>query len=465
MLKVFAHHFKALTFIEFMADTMVCFFAIFLASNQLITTQTEQNSAFTTAPTLATSLGFAFIMSMMFAFFGLYRRGVIFISLSALLRRAFLAVSIGLCIAFFALTIEDQNTRSIPLLIHAVSYMVVGVVIVRSLAFIARQYSLGAKRVLIIGTGAEAQEVASDIKNRGHNQTVIVGFYPAGVDTILNHPRVFSKNKSLSQVAQKYRVDEIVVAVKEQRGGALPMDQLLTCRIQGIRIVDLAGFYERAHGEVPVDSLKSSWLVYGNGFIQGSIRTVIKRVFDIISSLLLLIFTCPIMLCAAVAVRLESPGPIIYRQTRVGLHGTLFTCLKFRSMRTDAEIDGIARWATKNDSRITRVGSLMRKTRIDELPQLFSVLHGEMSLVGPRPERPAFVAQLREQIPYYDIRHSVKPGLTGWAQVRYGYGASVNDSRKKHQFDLYYVKNNSLLLDVLVLIETVSVVLFREGSQ
>ena len=172
----------------------------------------------------------------------------------------------------------------------------------------------------------------------------------------------------------------------------------------------------------------------------------------------------PVMLMTALMIKLDSPGPILYRQERVGLGGKGFMCIKFRSMRTDAEKDGVARWASKNDSRITRVGAFIRKTRIDELPQLFSVLRGEMSMVGPRPERPSFVAQLREQIPYYDLRHTVKPGLTGWAQVRYAYGASLEDARKKHQFDLYYVKNNSLLLDLQVLIETVSVVLFREGA-
>jgi lipopolysaccharide/colanic/teichoic acid biosynthesis glycosyltransferase len=170
------------------------------------------------------------------------------------------------------------------------------------------------------------------------------------------------------------------------------------------------------------------------------------------------------MLITAIAIRLESRGPVIYRQERVGLGGRTFVCAKFRSMRTDAEKDGVARWAQKNDSRVTRVGAFIRKMRIDELPQLLNVLNGEMSLVGPRPERPSFVDQLREQIPFYDIRHSVKPGVTGWAQVRFNYGASVEDARRKHQFDLYYVKNNSLFLDLLVLVETVSVVLFREGA-
>ena len=171
------------------------------------------------------------------------------------------------------------------------------------------------------------------------------------------------------------------------------------------------------------------------------------------------------MLITAIAIKLESKGPVIYRQERVGLAGRSFMCLKFRSMRTDAEKDGVAVWATKNDSRVTRVGAFIRKTRLDELPQLISVLKGEMSMVGPRPERPTFVAQLKEQIPYYDIRHSVKPGVTGWAQVRYAYGASVEDALHKHQYDLYYVKNNSLFLDLLILFETVSVVLFREGAQ
>jgi len=192
---------------------------------------------------------------------------------------------------------------------------------------------------------------------------------------------------------------------------------------------------------------------------------VIKRLFDIASSSVLLALASPIMLLTMLAIKLESEGPIIYRQERVGLGGKVFMCLKFRSMRTDAEKDGVAVWAKKNDSRVTRVGAFIRKTRIDELPQILSVLKGEMSIVGPRPERPSFVNQLKQQIPYYDIRHSVKPGVTGWAQVRYSYGASLEDALHKHQYDLYYVKNNSLFLDLLILFETVSVVLFREGAQ
>jgi sugar transferase (PEP-CTERM system associated) len=326
-------------------------------------------------------------------------------------------------------------------------------------------------KVLIVGNGAEAQSVASDLMTMKRLRRNVAGFFPTEADAAsglqvasLRGHRVFSRELSIEDIVRDHQIDEVIVAVREQRGGGVPMDQLLACRIRGVPIVDLAGFYERAKSEVPIDSLKASWLVYGQGFVQGRLRMILKRAFDIASSSFLLLLASPVMLLAVLAIRLEGRGPIIYKQERVGLGGKIFMCMKFRSMRTDAEKDGVAVWATKNDSRVTRVGAFMRKTRIDELPQLLSVLRGEMSMVGPRPERPSFVKQLKEQIPFYDVRHSIKPGVTGWAQVRYSYGASVDDARRKHQFDLYYVKNNSLMLDLLVLIETVSVVLFREGA-
>ena len=468
MLTVFAHHIKGLTLMEFLADTLVCFLAILLASSQLFSNQAIQaGSALATTHLLMPAAGFALVMSAINTFVGLYRRGSIFVSPGALLRRAFLAIFIGACIAFAALAAEGQSGYAIQLLGRAVLYMGCGVVLVRSIGLVARRSSVGTRRILIVGSGAEAQEVARAIKSGGHARASIVGFYPTGQDSDNGEarPGYFSRAMTLDRVAQENRVDEIVVAVREQRGGVVSMEQLLACRIRGIQVLDLAGFYERTHSEVPTDSLKASWLVYGHGFVQGPVRTACKRVFDVLFSSLLLVLAMPVMLCAMVAIRMESPGPIIYRQERVGLGGRRFTCIKFRSMRTDAEKDGVARWAAKNDARVTRVGAFIRKTRVDELPQLFSVLRGDMSLVGPRPERPSFVSELRETIPFYDIRHSVKPGVTGWAQVRYGYCATLDDSRRKHQFDLYYVKNNSLLLDLMVLVETVSVVLFREGSQ
>jgi sugar transferase (PEP-CTERM system associated) len=266
----------------------------------------------------------------------------------------------------------------------------------------------------------------------------------------------------LDTIVSRHRVREIIVAVREQRGGGVPMDQLLACRVRGIRIVDLAAFYERTKGEVLVDALKGSWLVYENGFVQGRVRRIVKRSFDVVTSATLLLLASPCMLLTCIAIKLDSSGPLLYRQERVGLGGRRFMCLKFRSIRTDAEKVGIARWASRDGTRVTRVGQFIRGTRIDELPQLFCVLRGDMSMVGPRPQRPRFVEQLNEQIPYYGVRHTVKPGVTGWAQVRFRYSGSLEDARRQHQLDLYYIKNNSIFFDVLLLVETVSVVLFGE---
>ncbi len=466
MIEVFSHRFKALLIIEFVADTLFCFVAALLASWHLLPKNSMPPRDFVTSEVFAWAAGFALVMSMMYSFVGLYRRGAILISVRTQVQRALLAVLTGAAVAFVALAISGHQSDATALLGYGVLYASAGAFAVRGAIYVARKSTLGTKRILIVGTGAEAQAVAQDIRATARSPASVVGFYPAGADDPkAGRSPSFSPEQTLVQVVKQHRIDEIVVAVREQRGGAVPMSQLLACRIQGTKVLDLAGFYERAHGEVPTDSLKASWLVYGRGFVQSGPRALVKRAFDIVFSSLLLLLAAPVMLLAMVAIRLESRGPIIYSQERVGRGGMPFMCRKFRSMRTDAEQDGVARWATKNDSRVTRVGSFMRKTRVDELPQLFSVLCGDMSLVGPRPERPSFVAELKESIPFYDIRHSVKPGVTGWAQVRFGYCATIDDSRRKHQFDLYYVKNNSLALDMLVLIETVSVVLFREGSQ
>jgi len=211
--------------------------------------------------------------------------------------------------------------------------------------------------------------------------------------------------------------------------------------------------------------LKASWLIYGEGFVQSPLRRLSKRVFDLTAATVLLVLALPVLILSILAIFVESGLPIFFTQERVGRGGRRFKVLKLRSMRQDAEGDGVARWAQRSDSRVTRVGRVLRKLRIDELPQLVNVLNGDMSLVGPRPERPIFVDTLREQVRFYELRHSVKPGITGWAQIRYSYGASVDDAQRKLQFDLFYVKNNSLVLDLLILAETVRVVLFGEGAQ
>jgi sugar transferase (PEP-CTERM system associated) len=257
----------------------------------------------------------------------------------------------------------------------------------------------------------------------------------------------------------------VIVAAREQRGGVLPMNDLLECRVNGVSVCDVSAFYERVRGEVPVDSLKASFLIYGDGFEQSPLRRFVKRGFDVVAAIVLLVLALPVILISMLAIALDDGLPMLFSQERTGWGGRPFRILKLRTMRKDAEGDGVARWAAPLDTRVTRAGRLLRKLRIDELPQLINVLNGDMSLVGPRPERPTFVDQLRERVRFYDVRHSVKPGLTGWAQIRYPYGSSIDDAQRKLQFDLFYVKNNSLVLDLLILAETVRVVLFGEGAR
>ena len=322
------------------------------------------------------------------------------------------------------------------------------------------------RRILVFGTGARALDVKRAL-NKSDPAAEIVGFFPSPVEeeAVVPGNQILPRTTSLTDTAKALKADEIVVAITERRGGAMPLRELLDCKLHGINVLDLASHFEQTLGQIRLDSLYAGWLIFGNGFQQGTLRTLVKRLFDIVCALILIMLALPVMLIAAVAIVAENGFPILYRQERVGLNGRLFKVIKFRSMRNDAEKDGKPVWAKVKDDRVTKVGRLIRKIRVDELPQLFSVLKGDMSLVGPRPERPFFVDQLTKEIPFYAVRHSVKPGVTGWAQVRYHYGATVEDSAEKLQYDLYYVKNHSLFLDLLVLFETVGVVLTGKGAQ
>jgi sugar transferase (PEP-CTERM system associated) len=264
---------------------------------------------------------------------------------------------------------------------------------------------------------------------------------------------------------QRQHIWGIVVARRPGEIAELPLETLLDCKLRGIPVFDDASFSEQHLGRIDLDSLRADRLLFSDGFANGWISNTAKRGFDIVVSLSLLLLTLPLMLLAALLIRFDSAGPVLYRQQRTGLHGEPFTLLKFRSMTIDAEKSGGPCWTSPQDPRITRVGSLIRPMRIDELPQLLNVLRGEMSMIGPRPERPHFVEQLARTIPFYSERSYVKPGLTGWAQVNYPYGASVNDARQKLSYDLYYVKNRSLLLDAFILLATIRVILFREGAR
>jgi len=274
-------------------------------------------------------------------------------------------------------------------------------------------------------------------------------------------------DKPLIRYVEEMDIDEIVIAVDDRRSTTFPAKELIDCKMSGINILDLVTFFERRAGKIRLDMLNPSWLYLSEGFHVGTLRRIGKRVLDICVVLILLPIALPFMLFVTLAIIIESRGrgPVLYSQTRVKQNGEPFKIYKFRSMATDAEKDGVARWASKNDSRITRVGSVIRKGRLDELPQLCNVLKGDMSFVGPRPERPEFVAKLAKTIPYYEERHRVKPGLTGWAQVCYSYGDTEEDSIQKLQYDLYYVKNYSVLLDMLILLQTAEVVMLGKGAQ
>lgn len=321
------------------------------------------------------------------------------------------------------------------------------------------------RRIVVLGAGARAQRLKELSKTPG------AGFAVVGYISMSEPARVIPEAiardaiYNLADHVVLLNASEVVLALEERRN-ALPLKDLLRIKTTGVHVNEISTFLERETGRVDLASVNPSWLIFSDGFSSGRmLSSAFKRLFDITVSLILLTLALPVIILAAIAVKLESKGPAFYRQRRVGLFGQGFDVIKIRSMRQDAEVAGKAVWAEKNDPRITRVGNILRKTRIDELPQCWSVLKGEMSFVGPRPERPQFVEDLETQLNYYAERHMVKPGITGWAQINYPYGASIEDSRQKLEYDLYYAKNYSPFLDLLIILQTIRVVLFPEGAR
>jgi sugar transferase (PEP-CTERM system associated) len=320
------------------------------------------------------------------------------------------------------------------------------------------------ERVLILGTGLRARALAQQIWNQHEFAYRVVGF----VDEVptahrSDDPLVIGSRTDLNGIVHHQRIDRIVVSLSDRRG-SLPVDDLLQAKLSGVRVEDAATMYERITGKILIDDIKPSWLIFSDGFRASRVTRAIKRGFDMVVAAIGLVVAAPVMALTALAVRLDSPGPILYCQERVGKDGRPFTLCKFRSMRTDAE-QGTPVWAKDQDDRVTRVGRVIRLTRLDELPQLWNVLRGDMSCVGPRPERPYFVKQLTTEIPFYNTRHVVRPGVTGWAQVKYRYGSSVEDAAEKLRYDLYYIKYQSWFFDLTILLDTVKVVLFRQGAK
>ena len=460
MINLLRQNITGATLFQLGADLSCLFFAVILAMR----IHGHPNHPFENLAVPA--LAFAILIVSLNGALGLYRRDrkLVF---AAHVGWIFFALLLGVPAAYLLSNLLPSGDIFQETLGAALVLAFSGLVVVRHAVVRPFIETLLPHRVLVLGTGPEARVVEASLNAADTPGLQIVGFYALEKvqETVVSPNRVLAKVGSIEDLVKRLNVKEIIVAVRQQRGGVLPLRGLLECRLNGIQITDLARFFERVHGRVPIESLKASWLIYGNGFRQNWARRLVKRMFDLLVASALLLVFLPMMTLVAVLIALEGGGPVIYRQERVGLRGVPFVVFKFRSMQKDAESDGTPRWATPKDSRVTSLGRILRRSRIDELPQLFNVLKGEMSFVGPRPERPVFVTMLTEQIPYYAVRHSVKPGITGWAQVRYSYGATVEQSVKKLEYDLYYVKNNTLFLDLLVLLETVRVVLLGEGAR
>lgn len=343
--------------------------------------------------------------------------------------------------------------------------------------YVIRDRAVLKKRIIVLGAGPQAERIYNITQQDSQCLFEVIGFLRCndGEDDEVKvgpllHDEMRTERCALADFADSNDVDEIVVTIRDRRrpkgqlGNGLPIWEMMDCKLRGIRVTEFATFWERELGRVDLESIRPSWIIFSEGFDVSVFKRIFKRAFDLFFSTLFVLLTLPVMLLAAIAIKLDSKGPVFYSQERVGRGGKTFSIRKFRSMRTDAEAGG-AVWAKKNDDRVTRVGKFIRKTRIDEIPQILNVLNGDMSFVGPRPERPVFVKELEEQVPYYKERHRIKPGITGWAQINYPYGATVKDSCEKHTFDLYYMKNIGLFLDMVILMQTVRVVLFGEGAR
>jgi len=322
------------------------------------------------------------------------------------------------------------------------------------------------ERLLLVGTSAATVALAKELHDRRELGVNIVGFIdpdPARVGAPVFNPGVLGTVDDIPRIIRTHGVDRVVVSLADARG-RLPMDRLLEMKLDGVAFDHLASVYEEYTGKIAVENLRPSWLIFSEGFRKGRLVGSVKRAMDVVVAAIGLVLSLPLMGVIAVAIKLTSPGPVLFRQARVGRGGRVFTLYKFRSMREDAEVGTGAVWAREDDERVTPVGRILRRMRLDELPQFWNVLRGDMSLVGPRPERPEFVKELTRRIPFYGQRHTVKPGLTGWAQVRYRYGSSVDDALEKLQYDLFYIKNLSLALDLFILFKTVQIVVLRRGT-
>jgi sugar transferase (PEP-CTERM system associated) len=409
---------------------------------------------------------FAGVVTVSFVSMGLYRVRSTQRTIGMMLRLVLGLIMAGMALVVLFYFVPPLATGRDELAIALLTSFLL-VAVVRATFYRLADEDLFKRRVLVFGAGRKAASLLSMPRRydmRGFN---LLGFVPPPkLPRDVDEELIVEPRGSLLELARALDVDEIVVAIDDRRN-AFPVQELLDCKLRGIQVTDAITFFERETGKVKLDLLYPSWMIFSEGFSRNLLHSRLQRVFDVIASLSLLALTWWIMLITALAIWLESGlrHPVFYRQVRVGFEGEPFEVLKFRSMTVDAESEGKPVWARENDQRVTRVGAFIRKYRIDELPQIFNVLRGEMSFVGPRPERPGFVEDLSRQIPYYRERHFVKPGITGWAQLCYRYGSSTEDALEKLQYDLYYLKHRSLIFDLMILLQTAEVVLLRQGSR
>ena len=466
MLRVFRHFFPVATLVLGLSESVLLALVLYIVARPV--SVLPQSIA---VVHVQFSVGLALLAIVAMMAVGLYNSDV-FLDYRRASLRALLALALIVPIAFTATYLFQTHFEARQLDSHWLAKATLAgllcialtrIVFVRVLSF-----DLFKRRILVLGTGVRARRLKQLSEDRTRDQFVPVAFVntcgdPRLVDAAvleLGNPR---DRTSLAKLVVGHCAKEIVLATDDRRG--LPVQQLLECKLSGIRVIDYVAFCERETGRVDLDALRPSWFILSDGFRMGPVSEFVKRSFDLLISSIILIAFLPVMVMTAIAIRLESPGPVLFRQERVGLHGRIFTLLKFRSMRVDAERDRVPQWAQQHDPRVTLVGSFIRMVRIDELPQLWNVLRGDMSFVGPRPERPYFVERLSKSMPFYNERHAIRPGITGWAQVNYCYGASIEDARNKLSYDLYYLKNRDLFLDLITLMQTVRVILWPEGAR
>lgn len=410
---------------------------------------------------------FGLVMVTSLAAIGLYQRSLRDNWLGLLARQSIGFVMGSIAVTFvFYLAPQIFIGRGVIGVALLISFPIVA--LGRSLFFRMVDIKALRRRVLVLGAGRRAAKIVNQMRRRVDRRGfVVVGYLPVeGEATSVSEEFLLDNSEGLYEIVLRLQINEVVIATEDRRG-QLPMPDLLACKQDGVVITNLITFFEREQGKVKLSLIDPSWLVFSNGFDATPLRKMSKRLFDVCATVFLLVFSWPLMLLTVLAIWIESGSgaPILYRQERVGERGKTFQLIKFRSMRVDAEKDGVARWASKEDDRVTRAGRFIRKVRIDELPQLWNVLRGDMSLIGPRPERPRFVEELEKKIQYYALRHCVKPGLAGWAQLNYPYGADEKDAAEKLKYDLFYVKNHNFMLDLIILIQTFEVVLFRRGAR